>query len=95
MLQPASATLAAPLNDAIPGTMWRRKLLAGRLPAAGDPDEVDVSFTVTQAAPQLRVGSALPLELLGATGKPVRVVLRVAGVEPAPGEFPPQYGPGD
>ncbi len=94
VLQPASATLAAPLNDAIPGTMWHRKLLAGRLPAAGDPDEVDVSFTVTQAAPQLRVGSALPVELLGATGKPVRVVLRVAGVDAAPGEFPPQYGPG-
>ena len=42
-------TLAAPLNGAIPGTMWHRKLLAGRLPAAGDPDQVDVSFTVTQA----------------------------------------------
>ena len=94
VLQPASATLAAPLNGAIPGTMWHRKLLAGRLPAAGDPDEVDVSFTVTQASPQLRVGSALPVELLGATGKPVRVVLRVAGVDAAPGEFPPQYGPG-
>ncbi len=94
VLQPASATLAAPLNDAIPGTMWHRKLLAGSLPAAGDPDEVDVSFTVTQAEPQLRVGSALPVELLGAMGKPVRVVLRVAGMDAAPGEFPPQYGPG-
>jgi len=94
VLQPASATLVAPLTGAIPGTLWHRKLLAGRLPAAGDPDEVDVSFTVTQAAPQLRVGSALPVELLGATGKPVRVTLRVAGIDAAPGEFPPQYGPG-
>jgi hypothetical protein len=94
VLQPASATLVAPLTDAIPGTLWHRKLLAGRLPAAGDPDSVDVSFTVTQASPQLRVGDTLPLVLLGATGKPVRVTLRVAGIDAAPGEFPPQYGPG-
>jgi hypothetical protein len=94
VLQPSSATLMAPLNDAIPGTLWHKKLLAGRLPAAGSPDEVDVSFTVPQASPQLRVGSALPLVLLGATGKPVSVVLRVVGIEAAPGEFPPQYGPG-
>jgi hypothetical protein len=94
VLQPASATLDAPLTGAVPGTMWRRKLLAGRLPAAGNPDEVDVSFTVTQASPQLRVGDALPLVLLGAAGKPVRVVLRVVGIESAPGEFPPQNGTG-
>jgi ABC-type lipoprotein release transport system permease subunit len=94
VLQPASATLVAPLNGAVPGTLWRRKLLAGRLPAAGNPDQVDVSFTVTQASPQLRVGDALPLVLLGAAGKPVRVVLRVVGIESAPGEFPPQYGTG-
>jgi hypothetical protein len=85
VLQPASATLVAPLNGAVPGTLWRRKLLAGRLPAAGNPDEIDVSFTVTQASPQLRVGDALPLTLLGAAGKPVRVVLRVVGIESAPG----------
>jgi hypothetical protein len=94
VLQPASATLVAPPTGAIPGTLWHRKLLAGRLPAAGDPDSVDVSFTVTQASPQLRVGDTLPLVLLGATGKPVRVTLRVAGIDAAPGEFPPQYGPG-
>ncbi|MGB6618443.1 MAG: hypothetical protein WBE95_30525, partial [Trebonia sp.] len=94
VLQPSSATLMAPLNDAIPGTLWHKKLLAGRLPAAGSPDEVDVSFTVPQASPQLRVGSALPLVLLGATGKPVSVALRVVGIEAAPREFPPQYGPG-
>ena len=94
VLQPASATLVAPLNGAIPGTMWHRKLLAGRLPAVGSPQEADVSFTVTQALPHLGVGSALPVVLLGATGKPVRVTFRVAGIEAAPGEFPPQYGPG-
>ena len=94
VLEPASATLAAPLNAAIPGAMWHRKLLAGRLPAATSPDEVDVSFTVTQASPQLAVGDALPVVLLGAAGKPVRVTLRVVGIDAAPGEFPPQYGPG-
>ena len=93
VLEPAAVTLAAPLNDAIPGTMWHRKLLAGRLPAAGNPDEADVSFTVTQALPQLKVGDSLPLVLLGATGKPVRVALRVVGIDAAPAEFPPQYGP--
>lgn len=94
VLQPASATLTAPLNGAIPAAMWHRKLLAGRLPAVGNPDEVDVSFTITQASPQLAVGDALPVVLLGSTGKPVRVTLRVVGIDAAPGEFPPQYGPG-
>jgi len=93
VLQPAAVTLAAPLNGAIPGAMWHRKLLAGRLPATGNPDEVDVSFTVTQALPQLRVGDSLPLVLLGAKGEPVRVNLHVVGVDAAPAEFPPQYGP--
>lgn len=94
VLQPSAATFVAPLNDAIPGTLWHRKLLAGRLPAAGHPDEIDVSFTLTQALPRLGVGDSLPLVLIGATGKPVRVVLRVVGIDAAPGEFPPQYGPG-
>ena len=94
VLEPAATTLGAPLNGAIPGTFWHRKLLAGRLPDARQPDEVDVSFTVTQALPHLRVGDTLPLLLLGAKGEPVRVNLRVVGIEAAPAEFPPQYGPG-
>jgi ABC-type lipoprotein release transport system permease subunit len=94
VLEPASASIGAPLNGAVPGTFWRRKLLAGRLPAARQPDEVDVSFTVTQASPRLQVGSTLPLLLLGAKGEPVRVNLRVVGIDAAPAEFPPQYGPG-
>jgi putative ABC transport system permease protein len=93
VLQPAADTVGAPLNGEVPGTFWHRKLLAGRLPDARQPDEVDVSFTVTQASPRLRVGDALPLVLLGAKGEPVRVNLRVVGIEAAPAEFPPQYGP--
>src|SRR5580704_18894 len=94
VLEPAAATLGAPLNGTVPGTFWHRKLLAGRLPDARQPDEVDVSFTVTQALPHLQVGDTLPLLLLGAKGEPVRVNLRVVGIEGAPAEFPPQYGPG-
>jgi hypothetical protein len=94
VLEPAAATLGAPVNGAIPGTFWHRKLLAGRLPDARQPDEVDVSFTVTQASPHLQVGDNLPLLLLAAKGEPVRVNLRVVGIEAAPAEFPPQYGPG-
>lgn len=94
VLEPAAATLGAPLNGAVPGTFWHRKLLAGRLPDARQPDEVDVSFTVTQASPRLQVGNTLPLLLLGAKGEPVRVNLRVVGIDAAPAEFPPQYGPG-
>ena len=94
VLQPAAATIGAPLTGAVPGTFWHRKLLAGRLPDARQPDEVDVSFTVTQASPHLRVGDTLPLVLLGAKGEPVRVNLRVVGIDAAPAEFPPQYGPG-
>ena len=54
---------------------------------------MDVSFTVTQALPQLRVGDSLPLVLLGAKGEPVRVNLHVVGVDAARAEFPPRYGP--
>jgi hypothetical protein len=43
VLEPAAATLGAPLNGAVPGTFWRRKLLAGRLPDARQPDEVTTS----------------------------------------------------
>ena len=94
VLEPAAATVGAPLNGTVPGTFWRRKLLAGRLPDARQPDEVDVSFTVTQALPHLQVGDTLPLLLLGAKGEPVRVNVRVVGIDAAPAEFPPQYGPG-
>ena len=94
VLEPAAVTVAAPLNGAVPGTFWRRKLLAGRLPDARHPDEADVSFTVTQASPRLQVGDTLPLVLLGAKGAPVRVNLRVVGIDAAPAEFPPQFGSG-
>jgi ABC-type lipoprotein release transport system permease subunit len=77
----------------ISDTVWRRKLLAGTLPAAGDPNSVGISFTVAQSQ-HLGVGGVLHVVLLGPAGRNVPLSLRVAGVEAAPGEFPPQYGTG-
>jgi hypothetical protein len=48
---PGAATfVAAPENDAVPGSFWRRKILAGRLPDPGRPGEVDISFTLAQTS---------------------------------------------
>jgi FtsX-like permease family len=90
-LDPAAITVMAPANGDIPGSFWRRKLLAGRLPDPGQPDQADISFTVAQAL-HLGVGGRLPVVLLGAAGEPVPVWFRVAGIDAAPSEFPPQYG---
>jgi FtsX-like permease family len=91
-LAPASITVMAS-TQGIPGSMWRRKLLAGGLPAPGDPAEVDVSFATAQSL-HLSVGGTLATVLLGARGQRVPVDFRVAGIDAAPGEFPPQYGTG-
>ncbi len=93
-LEPATIILLAPADGGIPGSFWRRKLLAGRLPAPDQPGQVDISFTVAQSQ-HLGVGGTLRVVLLGATGKPVPFRFRVAGIDAAPGEFPPQYGFGD
>jgi hypothetical protein len=90
-LEPAALTVMAPVNGAIPGSLWHRKLLAGRLPEPGQADQADISFTVAQLQ-HLGVGQTLRVVLLGATGKPVPFRFHVAGIEAAPSEFPPQYG---
>jgi hypothetical protein len=92
-LEPASISVDAPADNALPGTLWRRKLLAGRLPDPAAADQVDISFTVARAQ-HLAVGDKLPLVLLGAGGKPVRFTFLVVGIDAAPGEFPPQFGTG-
>ena len=83
----------APVSGAIPGAFWHRKLLAGRVPPAGAPDQADISFTVAQSL-HLAVGDTLRVVLLGAGRQPVPFVFHVAGIDAAPGEFPPQYGAG-
>ncbi len=92
-LSPASIMLSCPQNSAVPARFWHRKLLAGRLPAPAQPDQVDISFTVAQAQ-HLKVGGTLRVLLLGPTGRPVPFRFHVAGIDAAPGEFPPQYGTG-
>jgi len=90
-LVPASLTIMAPVDRAIPGRMWHRKLLAGRLPDPGRADEADVSFTVAQSE-HVTVGQTMSVLLLGARGQSVPFVFHVVGIDAAPGEFPPQYG---
>ena len=93
VLDPAVADLVAPVGDTFPGSFWHRKLLAGTLPDPGKPDEADVSFTLAQAR-HLAVGSTLRVTLLGAGNKLVPYDFHVAGIDAAPGDFPPQYGTG-
>ena len=92
-VNPAVIDLIAPADGRVPAALWHRKILAGRLPDPGRPDEVDISFTLAQAL-QLTAGGILPVTMLGARGQPVPLRLRIAGVDAAPGEFPPQYSTG-
>ena len=69
VLQPASATLGAPLNGAVPGTLWRRKLLAGRLPEPAARTRSTSRSPSRRLRRSLRVGDTLPLVLLGASGR--------------------------
>jgi hypothetical protein len=71
--------------------MLVRSELRGRVPAPDQPGQADISFTVAQSR-HVGVGGTLRVVLLGATGKPVTFQFHVAGIDAAPGEFPPQYG---
>jgi hypothetical protein len=92
-LEPAVVTVEAPTDGQVPTRLWRRKLLAGRLPDPSQPDQADISFTVAQSQ-HVTVGATLPTVLLGATGKPVPFRFRVVGIDATPSEFPPQFGTG-
>ena len=89
-------TLLAPEDNQVPGHVWMRKIVAGRLADPGRPDEVNVSFLLAQAR-HLVPGSTLRIWLEPAHGPPVPLVFRVVGIEAAAAEFPPQSdtGPGD
>ncbi|HXZ74224.1 MAG TPA: hypothetical protein VEH31_25590, partial [Streptosporangiaceae bacterium] len=91
VLEPATMIVVAPVDGGIPGSFWHRKLLAGRLPAPDQPGQVDISFTVAQSQ-HLQVGGTLRVVLAGAAGQLVPFRFRVAGIDAAPGEFPPQPG---
>jgi putative ABC transport system permease protein len=92
-LEPASVVVYAPSDATVPGTLWHRKLLAGRLPDPASAAQADISFTVARAK-HVGVGGTLRLVLLGAGGKPVTCTFQVVGIEAAPGDFPPQPGTG-
>jgi hypothetical protein len=83
--------LFAPASDAIPGQFWKRKILSGRLADPRRPDEINVSFTLAQRL-HLRAGDRLRLVLSTADDRPVPFVFRVAGIDAAHFEFPPQVG---
>jgi FtsX-like permease family len=93
VLNPAAITLIAPASAEVPGRIWDRKLLSGRLPDPGRADEVDISFTLAQAQ-HLAVGDTLRAALVNTAGRPVPFRFRISGIDAAPGEFPPQYGTG-
>lgn len=90
---PSAIGLVAPEDGRIPGRLWFRKLLAGRLPDPAAPDEANISFTVAQEF-KLGVGDTLPLKLLTVRGPARTVRLRIVGVEAAAAEFPPGTGTG-
>jgi hypothetical protein len=92
-LEPAVVTVEAPTDGQVPTRLWRRKLLAGRLPDPSQPDQADISFTVAESQ-HVTVGATLRTALLGATGKPVPFRFRVVGIDATPSEFPPQFGTG-
>jgi ABC-type lipoprotein release transport system permease subunit len=93
VVAPAVAYLLAPENDAVPGSFWHRKILAGRLPDPARAGEVDISFTLAQAS-HLGVGDLLRIGLLTTAGQTERFNFRIVGIDAAPAEFPPQTGTG-
>ena len=60
---PAAAQVIAPESTLVPSRFWRRRILSGRLPDPARPDEVDISFTLAQAA-HLGTGDVLRATLL-------------------------------
>lgn len=91
---PAEIGLIAPEDRRIPGQMWFRRLLAGRLPDPARADEADIAFTTARDF-NLRVGDSLSLRLLMMSGTTTSVRLRIVGVDAAPSEFPPSTGTGN
>ena len=83
----------SPASNAIPGQFWKRKILSGRLADPGRPGEVNVSFALAQRT-HLRAGDRLRLVMSTVDGRQVPFVFRVAGIDAAASEFPPQPGNG-
>ena len=93
MASPAAAEVFAPETDAVPSRFWHRRILSGRLPDPARPGEVNISFTLAQAA-HLGAGDTLRARLVTSAGRTVPMSFRIVGVDAAPSEFPPQTGTG-
>jgi ABC-type lipoprotein release transport system permease subunit len=91
---PAAIGLIAPEDGRIPGQMWSRRLIAGRLPDPARADEADIAFT-TASDFKLSVGDSLSIRLLTMSGTTKTVRLRIVGIDAAPTEFPPSTGTGN
>ena len=83
----------APASDAVPGRFWGRKILSGRLADPDRPGEINVSFTLAQRL-HLRAGGSLRLTMETTADRRVPFVFRIAGIDAAQAEFPPQPGNG-
>src|SRR5215470_2446278 len=92
ILLSGTVSFLTPASNAVPGRFWKRKILSGRLADPRRPDEVNVSFALAQRR-HLRPGGSLRL-VMTAEGRPVPFVFRVAGIDAAQSEFPPQPGNG-
>lgn len=90
---PAAVQIIAPETNVVPTRFWHRRILSGRLPDPADPSEVNISFTLAQAA-HLGAGDTLHTTLVTSAGRTVPMRFRIVGVDAAPSEFPPQTGTG-
>ena len=90
---PGIVQFLVPASDAVPGQFWGRKILSGHLADPRRPDEINVSFTLAQRL-HLRAGGSLRLVMVAAGQHRVPFVFRVAGIDAAQAEFPPQPGNG-
>ncbi len=91
---PAQIGLIAPEDGRIPGQMWSRRLIAGRLPDPARADEADIAFTTARDF-KLGVGNSISLQLLTTAETTKTVRLRIVGIDAAPTEFPPSTGTGN
>ena len=92
-VSPDIVQFLAPASGTVPGQFWGRKILSGRLADPRRPGEVNVSFTAAQRL-HLRAGGSLRLVMVTTAGRRVPFVFRIAGIDAAQIEFPPQPGNG-
>jgi hypothetical protein len=90
---PGIIQLFVPATDAIPGSFWNRKILSGRVADPDRPGDLNISFTLAERF-HLQPGDPLRLVLHTADGRPRPFAFRVAGIDAAQMEFPPQPGNG-